>query len=275
MARKYTTEILETECIGNSLLTINNNFLNLDTKTADLTAGLISTNTKLLSSFTEIAKIGGLQTRTTNIETSAAEVADTYVPLYCIIMYAGQGASSDFDAMTGRGLNKYRKFALCNGNSHTVTVGGSTVTVTTPNLMDRFIIGGKPAGVISTGTRNLGALGGQETVTLALSELPAHNHVATFTGTPLAGHNHTYHGPDANYATLASSNNIAGYVTAGGAGQPPDVTDPFETSDPNRPTSSNSAGTPAGTVTVNNEGGGAAHTNMPPFYALAFIMRIE
>ena len=271
MARKYTTEILETECIGNSLLTINNNFLNLDTKTADLTATLINTKLSLLSATNEIAKIGALETKTTNIAISADNEVDTQVPLYCVIMYAGQGTTSDFNPTTGRGVNKYRKFALCNGNIHTVTVGGSVVNVTTPNLMDRFIIGGKPSGVTSTGTRGIGAQGGWEDVTLTTNQIPAHNHPATFTGIALAGHTHTYHGPD------GASANRTGYIDPSvGVGLGfTDVNDPFETDDSNKLTSSDSAGTPAGTVTVNNQGGGLSHTNMPPFYALAFIMRIE
>ena len=267
MARKYTTEILETECIGNSLLTINNNFLNLDTKTADLTATLINTKLSLLSATNEIAKIGALETKTTNIAISADNEVDTQVPLYCVIMYAGQGTIADFNPTTGRGVNKYRKFALCNGNIHTVTVGGSVVNVTTPNLMDRFIIGGKPSGVTSTGTRGIGAQGGQENVTLALSEMPKHNHTATFTGTALTGHTHTYHGPD------GASPNRTGYISTGLGFT--DVSDPFETDDPIKLTSSDSAGTPAGTISINNEGNDQPHTNMPPFYALAFIMRIE
>jgi microcystin-dependent protein len=266
MARKYTNAILETECIGNSLLTINTNFLNLDTKTSELTSNIISTNLLLQSVSSHIPRLSALEQRTTNIEISANNELFTQVPLYCVIMYAGQNpAIVDFDN-TGRGLGQYRKFALCNGNTHSVINGGSLTNVLTPNLMDRFVIGGKPSGVTSTGTRLIGANGGAETVTLGINEIPSHAHTASFVGDPLANHSHTYHGPN------GSDPNREGYVPSGSV---PAVNDPFETDNTSKSTSSDSAGTPSGTVTVQLTGGGLAHNNMPPFYALAYIMRIQ
>jgi microcystin-dependent protein len=186
-------------------------------------------------------------------------------------MYAGQGATVDFNATTGRGLGRYRKFALCNGNIHSVSSGGSVINVTTPDLMNRFVIGGKPNGVTSAG-RLIGVTGGSETHTLTLAEMPKHNHLATFAGSPLANHQHEYHGPG------GSDISREGYVSAGGGVA--QVNDPFEKDDVNAKTSLDSAGTPSGTVTVNNTGGTITsncdpHNNMPPFYALAYIMRIE
>jgi microcystin-dependent protein len=68
-------------------------------------------------------------------------------------------------------------WALCDGGSYTLIAGGS---VTTPNLMDRFIIAGNATGGTGTaGSHAIGATGGNDNITLSISQMPAHDHGGT------------------------------------------------------------------------------------------------
>jgi len=100
-------------------------------------------------------------------------------------------------------------WALCDG------------TLSTPDLRDRFIVG---AG--SGGTYSIGDTGGAASVTLTVSQIPAHTHTAYTdgTGSPPGG--------------VAKSSGNGSAVDTGSAG------------------------------------GGQAHENRPPYYALAFIMKL-
>lgn len=262
--RIFTAPIQETECIGNSLITINNNYSNLDTQAQMLTADLIQVKSDLSTAqvmgSANFFGLSSLNNRTASVELSVLQAG--YVPLYCVIMYAKQSAvTPDFDA-NGRGIGSYNKFALCDGRSHTTTFG----SVVTPDLKERFILGGRPinaGGVTFPGTSIVGQLSGFATHTLTVAELPAHAHTATFAGIPLADHQHDYRGP-------GGDNPSAGIQ----GGETPPTSD-SELSSLLSATSMDSAGIPAGTVTVNLTGGGQPHNNMPPYYVLAYIMRIE
>jgi len=123
---------------------------------------------------------------------------------------------------------------LCNGSSGT------------PDLRDRFVVG---AGT----TYAVNATGGSANATLV-------SHTHTFTGTALGNHDHTL---------TTNRTSKSGNAT------------PFMLSDPNSgenlngsasfSTSSASAGTPAGTNST--EGSSATNANLPPYYALAYIMK--
>lgn len=129
-------------------------------------------------------------------------------------------------------------WALCNGSNGT------------PDLRDRFIVGaGSSYGVTATG--------GQNNVTLTTNELPAHSHSMNSAGS----HTHTVtgqwggdNGDHSNTATLG----------AGDKG-------PTETGFNFSHTSSSSG---AHTHTINNAGSGLPFDNRPPYYALAYIMKL-
>lgn len=127
-------------------------------------------------------------------------------------------------------------WALCNG----LTVNGHA----TPDLRGRFIIG-------AGSTYAVGNTGGSERVTLTTNEMPSHNH-----GITDPGHTHGF---------WSASNYVHNLET-----------DPNTSTDNVRQNSSNFSTTNSTTgITINNNGGGQSHENRPPYYALAYIMRVQ
>lgn len=134
--------------------------------------------------------------------------------------------------------------------------------ITLPDLRDRVIVGLPAMGASDAGLIDdaviaaaLGSKGGAATVTLTTAEIPAHTHPATFTGDALPPHNHSY---------PTGSSDVNGGIAADGGSQ---------SSTPG--TSSVSAGTPTGTVTVgNNTGGGGAHNNVQPGLAALLMIKL-
>lgn len=128
-------------------------------------------------------------------------------------------------------------WALCDGTNGT------------PDLRGRFIVGaaaGTSNGVVTAGTGTTlsrygwTAAGGKEKVSLTIDEMPAHNHARSD-----------------NYRMIeyntGSTSNGWGLDNNG-----------------NEPNLLNTGGQhPA------SQGGGAAHENLPPYYALAYIMRVR
>ena len=249
--------------------------------------------------------IGGVKTFTntilsSNITASGIVTASTFVgngtiPIGGIIMWSGTIA------------NIPSGWALCNGANNT------------PNLRDRFIVG-------AGNNYTPGNTGGADTVTLTLSQLPAHTHTAstneqgshthtastneqgshTHTGTATNGGAHTHTGTAANGGThthaytrpdgTISFNVGPGSREAVRRGETdrtdshtghthtleivgaPNHTHPLSIVSNGAHThtvSIVSNGAHTHTVTVGSAGEGSAHENRPPYYALAFIMRIS
>ena len=135
----------------------------------------------------------------------------------------------------------------------------------TPDLRNRFIVG-------AGSTYGVAATGGSANATLV-----SHNHTASssssFSGSALAAHTHT--------ATDAGHTHTANAQTGGGYGQPSGQVTAFSgntgTGFANITVASASAGTPAGSVStstsISTEGSSATNANLPPYYALAYIMK--
>jgi hypothetical protein len=109
----------------------------------------------------------------------------------------------------------------------------------TPDLRDRFIVG-------AGNTYAVGATGGANTVTLTVAQMPSHNHAITD-----PGHTHNV----ISYAGISSGSvRINSATICCGSGPT---------------TSSSTTG-----ITINNRGSDQAHENRPPYYALAYIMKL-
>jgi microcystin-dependent protein len=129
-------------------------------------------------------------------------------------------------------------------------------TIALPDLRGRGIFGLDDMGnsaasrlgsVITSQTSN-GASGGSETVTLTTAEMPSHSHTGTH------AHTHTGGFPTPVTSNAASSpNNFTALQAAG-------TTNTGAASDAN--------------LTINNTGGGGAHSNMPPAFLATFIIKL-
>jgi microcystin-dependent protein len=110
--------------------------------------------------------------------------------------------------------------------------------IQTPDLRGRFVLASGSGANLTP--RALNAFGGKETHALGVSEMPTHAH-------PVSVHTVGY---EAKY------NNDNTEATAA-------------------PKTYKGQNNGSQDFPVSNQGGGAAHTNMPPYYVLAFIMRVQ
>lgn len=127
-----------------------------------------------------------------------------------------------------------REWHLCDGTNGT------------PDLRNRFIYGGD-------GTNN-GATGGETSVTLTKENIPAHSHTASVSS---AG-SHTHTAETYRNGGNDHINNFSCSYTAEKTGT----------------ATVDSSGSHTHTVTIGNTGGDQPHNNMPPYYVLAFIMKL-
>jgi len=135
-------------------------------------------------------------------------------------------------------------WALCDG------------TRNTPNLQGRFVIG-------ASSGRGVGITGGAETVTLTVNQLPAHNHVVSGNTSDNGAHTHPFRAFHANLKH-------AGSATEGSTKDDSDGT----FTDDNAVLSAG-AHSHSINLTSTSTGSGQAIDKMPPFYALAYIMRVQ
>ena len=145
--------------------------------------------------------------------------------------------SGDFN--NGNPINKNtgladKRWHLCDGTNGT------------PDLRSRFIYGGD-------GTNN-GTTGGEASVTLTKENIPAHSHTASVSS---AG-SHTHTAETFISGGKEHFNNFSCSYT--------DHTKGTATVDP--------SGAHTHDITIDNTGGGQPHNNMPPYYVLAFMMKL-
>lgn len=145
-------------------------------------------------------------------------VGDGVIPVGGIILWSGTVATIPSG------------WALCDGANGT------------PDLRSRFVVGASGAAAPAGLTRySPGAVGGKETHTLTLSEMPSHTH------TPVG----QYFGTPDNFQQGSWGQTQAGYLNRYRGDSGPS------------------------SIATTAAGGGQAHETRPPYYALAFVMRIR
>ena len=169
------------------------------------------------------------------LKTSAGVTIGTYDNIYGIV-----GVQSAVGTTIPAGM-----ISLWYGSLGSIPVGWYLCDGTngTPDLRDRFVIAAGSSYAV-------GATGGVATNTLTTNELPAHTHTATVTD---PGHSHTLTPAIAAQNTNATS----GSIYYGGTGT----------------VSSTNSATTGISVANSTTGSGAAFTNIPPYYALAYVMK--
>ena len=129
-------------------------------------------------------------------------------------------------------------WALCDGSNGT------------PDLRDRFIVG-------AGGDYNVGDTGGANSVTLTVAQMPSHSHSSGTLSTDTSGsHDHTYKRP-----------------SGAGSVELVDLYDIYRGTE-DAYTSSDGSHDHDITGDTGSTGGGQAHENRPPYYALAYIMKL-
>ena len=217
------------------------NVLNGNTaSTPDLTAGswkvggtAITSNAADLNILSGAAAAGVTSTEFGYLDgvTSAiqTQITSSLFPAGGIILWSGSTASIPSG------------WVLCNGSN------------STPDLRDRFVVGAGSSYAVN-------ATGGASSVTLATSQIPAHNHSASSSSSTTindSGHSHSI-----SAVRPTESGNTISTSTGGTA----------VTASTNSATTGITASTSTST-SIGNTGGGGSHENRPPYYALAYIMK--
>ncbi len=204
------------------------------------------------------------------VTATQAQLNGALVPTGSILLWSGSTSS----VPTG--------WALCNGQTVARTDG--TGNITTPDLTNKF--------VVCAGTSySVGSTGGatsvtptitltNQAVTLTEAQVPAHAHTITVTD---PGHNHTINDPGHAHSYDRSNGGtvVNGSVAAVGAeqGKTNTVTGTNFTGISINTrvtgiTASNSSFGGSGSHIHNNTAASSAIPTLPPYYALAYIMKL-
>ena len=163
---------------------------------------------------TEFNRLNGV---TSSIQTQINNISS--VPSGVIMMWSGSNNSIPSG------------FVLCNGSNGT------------PDLRNRFIVG-------SGSSYSTGNTGGDNSVTLSISQMPSHNHSASSSVSD-PGHSHSFKGATGSSGSGTSSRDSV-----------PET----------QQTGSSTTGISVST-SIGSKGGNSSHENRPPYYALAYIMK--
>jgi microcystin-dependent protein len=191
-----------------------------------------------------------------SLKVSGATTASSFVgngvtPIGGIIMWSG-----DINNNSPKDTNGviHTNWKICDGTNNT------------PDLKGRFIVGQNPSDDSFSTIKNTG---GEKEVTLTVDQMPKHTHTINDGGSHLHEVSNIGNDKSAIYAYLAN-NNGTGNADLGGGDKGNEQFD-IATND----WSDHRVSSGAHSHTIENNGGSNAHNNLPPYYVLAYIMRIS
>ena len=192
--------------------------------------------TDVTATAAELNKLDGYTGTATDLNEAVAH----YVPSGGIIMWSGAVSAIP----TG--------WVLCDG------------TNSTPNLIDRFIVG---SGTDSGGTHDVGDTGGTNSLTLTEAQLPSHTHGAGTLATNETGDH--YH-LDGTVMDSGAEDTYGSTVDASAT-----RVDQSQSETKNNHAHTSTAGAHSHTISgsTGSTGSGSSIDNRPAYYALAFIMK--
>jgi microcystin-dependent protein len=221
-------------------------------------------------------KITGLGAGTAATDAVAKGQLDAALPVGAVIAYAGPSAPAGWALCNGAALSRtgYAALFAVLGTVHGDGNGSTTFNV--PDLRGRFVVGsGQGAGLT---VRPAGTAGGAETHALTAEQMPAHSHGGATLGA--GSHSHSVAGSTAPVGDHDHGGGFrvdgirrvietgSDWNTAQAIGNPvlPQGAHQHTFSVTSGPVSDHSHSIPS-------DGGGQAHNNMPPFYALTYIIK--
>ena len=202
---------------------------------------------------TPVAPTAAPGTNTTQIATTAFVQSSGLVGE--IKMWGVSSAPTGYLLCNGAAVSRTTYAALYAVYGTTFGSGDGATTFNVPDFRDKMPIG---AGT----TYALASTGGAASVTIATTNLPAHNHAATSTSTVTdPGHAHVVGSRD------STADNGGGYAQEF-------ISNPGQPNGPNTSTSSVTTGiTVATTTTTSNTGSGTALTTISPYLSIYYIIK--
>ncbi len=164
-------------------------------------------------------------------------IGNGVAPLGSIVMWSGTVAPSGW--------------VICNGQTHN--------GFTTPNLSSKFIVSNHlNSGTLSTKGSTTASTGGADEVTLTIAQMPGHSHTAS--SSPAGAHSHNVPGYTKRTNNTTDNDNTRSCPDIGW----------WRTNKSTSPVANHTH-----SISVGNSGGNQPHENRPPYYVLAYIMRVN